>query len=275
MTTNSLPLLFTFDGQARSGKGTVVHAVKRSLQNRGIKTMLIDAGQVFRVLVVSAGHHGVDMESPDAIDAFLNDDAMLHETTELVKKVYAMPHDERDALLYTLKVGENSAKIGARPKSQEFKDGLLRKWLTDAVHEGYEVVLLDGRALEEVGSMLDAEGYCVYDMGLYFVCQAEIGARRTLGFAARSYDELTDKERRQVDALITQIDARNRSDAERKVQPIVPPENAPVCLLPEFEFTYHPGERQMLIIDTSAELTKNDMVSPVVRMFDSLLQPVH
>ena len=88
MTTDTpLPVLVTFDGQARSGKGTIVHAVKRSLQSAGIKTMLIDAGQVFRVLVVSASQHGVDIDDPVAIDKFLSDESMLEETAQRVARL--------------------------------------------------------------------------------------------------------------------------------------------------------------------------------------------
>lgn len=37
-----------------------------------------------------------------------------------------MPKHDRELLLYTNEVGENSAKIGARPLSQIFKDKLLK-----------------------------------------------------------------------------------------------------------------------------------------------------
>ena len=268
MTTNdSLPVLITFDGQARSGKGTIVHAVKRSLQDLGIRTMLIDAGQVFRVLVVSASQHGVDIDNPDSIDAFLADEAMLVETTALIKQVYAMDHEERDALIYTHKVGANSAKFGARPGSQVFKDSLLKKWLDDAHSEGYEVVLLDGRALEETGTMLENAGLCDYAVGFYFVCDAQIGARRTLGYAARSYDELSDDEKQEVDNLVQQIIARNKADAERAVQPIVPPAGAQEFVLPTFDPQPNNDGRQMFIVDTSAEMTKDQMTESITEFF--------
>ena len=268
MTQAALPVLFTFDGHARSGKGTIAHAVKRSLQSRGIKTMLIDAGQVFRVLVVSANQHGVNVDSPDEIDAFLADESMLDETTTLIKRVYTMDHAERDELLYTLEVGANSAKFGARPRSQEFKDGLLKKWLQDAHKEGYQVVLLDGRALEEVGTMLQDEGLCEYQTGFFFVCNPIVGARRTLGFAEWSYDDLSDDEKLEVDKLVEQINARNKSDAERSVHPVVESKSAPRYTLPEFAKIPSGDRLKMVTIDTSDELSKDDMVQPVVDYFE-------
>lgn len=232
--------------------------------------MLIDAGQVFRVLVVSATQHGVAIDDPDAIDAFLADEQMLEETTTLIKQVYAMDHDERDALIYTNEVGANSAKIGARPKSQNFKDGLLKKWLRDARIEGYEVVLLDGRALEEVGGMLADEKLCDYRYGFYFVCDAQVGARRTLGYASQAYDELSDDEKSQVDVLVDQINARNKSDRERAVHPIVPPQGAPTYILPEFATAADVStERALFIVDTSAEMTKDEMVQSIVSFVES------
>lgn len=268
-TQNPLPILVSFDGQARSGKGTIVHAVKRSLLERGYKTMLIDAGQVFRVLVVSLAQHGVDSDSPEAIDAFLSDEQMLSETAALVKKVYEMDHPERDALIYTLEVGANSANVAKRPKSQDFKDGLLKKWLSDARVEGYEIVLLDGRALTEVGQMLEDEGFCDFRYELYFTCDAQMGARRTLGFAGKSYESLNEDARARIDALVEQINTRNRADAERAIQPVVPPAGASSYTLPDFD--HKPtGGREMMIIDTSGEMTKQQMVEPIVSFFDSV-----
>lgn len=270
MTEHKLPQLFTFDGQARSGKGTAVHAIKRSLQSRNINTMLIDAGQVFRVLVVTAIKHGVDIDLPNAIDEFLSDERMLEETKLEVKRFYHMHHAERDALLYTQEVGANSAKIGARPGAQAFKDNLLRKWLHDADIEGYKVVLIDGRALQEVGTMLEAEGLCDYRIGFYFVCDSQMGARRMLGYVDRPYETLTDDKKQEVDELAEQIVERNRLDSERRVHPIVPPVDAPEFTLPYLDFTPRGRGREMLIVDTSADMTKQEMTSPIVAVFDKL-----
>jgi len=86
---NSLPKLVTFDGEARSGKGTVVGLVKDYLRDvEGYSVMFIDAGQVFRVLVVAITRAGVDIESPAAVDAYLGDDANIATCVQLVKDVY-------------------------------------------------------------------------------------------------------------------------------------------------------------------------------------------
>jgi cytidylate kinase len=264
MSGNSLPKLITFDGEARSGKGTVVHAVKDYLRDEcGYNVMLIDAGQVFRVLVVAATRSGVDVDDPTAIDAFLADEAEAERCVQFIKDVYHMDKDERDALLYTNEIGANSAKIGARPDAQEFKDNILRKWYHDAYIEGYDVILHDGRALEEVGSMLESEQLCKFVLGLYFTCDPMVGARRTLGYTAKSYDALNDTERSEVDELVVQINTRNSSDRERAVHPVIPPEDAMHYALPDAPQTMETDGRPMVIFDTSGEMTKEAMTKPV------------
>ncbi len=258
---NHLPVLITFDGQARSGKGTIVQATKDYLRDeRHYKVMLIDAGQVFRVLVVAAMRAGVDLDDETAVDSFLSDEEQSQECARLVKSVYHMTKDERDALLYTNEVGANSAKIGARPLSQEFKDELLRKWMQDARIEGYEVVLLDGRALEETGNMLVGTGLCTHAIGLFFVCDAVMGAMRTLGFASKTYAELTEFERIEVDTLVQQIKVRNAADESRAVQPVVPPESARAWQLPA---SVPDAAHTRYVVDTSRSMTKQEMSRPV------------
>lgn len=273
MNTTPLPILITFDGEARSGKGTIVQAAKDYIRDElGYKVMLIDTGQVFRVLVVAAMRAGVSVDDPAAIDAFLSDEAESQKCVELIKHVYHMTKDERDALLYTNEVGANSAKIGARPLSQEFKDELLRKWLRDAREEGYDIVLQDGRALEETGGMLVRHELCTFEVGFYFVCDANIGARRTLGFAAKKYDELSEFEQIEVDTLMKQIDVRNRADRERAVQPVRPPEGAQQWELPLAK-RYEPQSSapSFVVVDTSAEISKRDMTQPVCEFIGSYL----
>lgn len=262
---NPLPILITFDGEARSGKGTIVQATKDYLRDQlHHKVMLIDAGQVFRVLVVAGTRAGTNLDSPDSIDAFLSNEKNVEGAVKLVKDVYHMSKEERQELLYTNEVGRSSAKFGARPLSQVFKDNLLRKWLRDARSEGFDTVLLDGRALLETGSMLESEGLCDFRMGLYFICHPVIGARRTLGFADRPYEELSQKEKDSVDVLVQQIKERDESDRNRSTQPLVRPLITP-SVLPEIQHIAS-TERPIYLIDTSTELTKEQMSAPIERL---------
>lgn len=272
ITTHTLPKLITFDGEARSGKGTIVSRVKDYLRDEhSYKVMLIDAGQVFRCLVVAATNRGVDMDDPAAIDRFLGDEESAEASVQFVKAVYHMEKIDRDALLYSSEIGVNSAKIGARPLSQEFKDKLLRKWLRDAGAEGFEIVLLDGRALEEVGKQLEAENLCAYILGFYFTCDPLVGALRTLGFATSPVDALNTQDRKRVEMLASEIVERNRADAERDVQPIVAPVGAPVISLPDSPEVHTSASRYMAIVDTSAIMTKDQMTDPIERLVTSLL----
>lgn len=260
----TVPILITFDGEARSGKGTIVQATKDYVRDEcGRKVMLIDRGQTFRVLVVAMARAGVNVDDPTAIDAYLADKTNVAECVQFVKDVYHMTKDERDALLYTNEVGENSAKIGARPASQKFVADLTKKWLRDAGNEGYEVVLVDGRALEPIAREMHNEGLCDYRMSLYFICDARVGARRTLGFAAIPYDELGDEQRSAVDRLVGQIHERNRRDRERETDQLVPPVGAPTWRLPGPVPTTVTRDIPGYIIDTSADVSKGTMSRPV------------
>jgi cytidylate kinase len=272
-TTNPLPKLITFDGEARSGKGTIVGACKDYLRDElKYKVMLIDAGQVFRSLVVATSRAGVNCNDPGAIDSFMSDEVSLQQCAQFIKDVYDMAKDERDALLYTNAVSENSAKIAARPLSQKFKDDLLRKWYADAREEGYQIILHDGRALEEIGAEFEAEGLCEFIIGLYFICDPQVGARRTLGFAAIPYDHLTDSQKHEVDELTQQISGRNQADRERQVHPIVEPKNAVRIQLPETAGAAEMGGRTMAVVDTSANVPRETMPRPVIDFIQRKLQ---
>lgn len=272
MNQNMVPKVVTFDGEARSGKGTIAQATKDYLRDEcGYEVMLIDRGQTFRVLVVAAANAGVDLDAPEAIDAFLSRDENVEACTQFVKDVYHMDKDERDSLLYTNEVGENSAKIGARPASQTFVANLTKKWLRDARAEGYQVVLIDGRTLEGIATEMDTEELCEYRLGLYFICDAIIGARRTLGYASTHYDDLTTEQRARVDELVMQIGERNRRDFERDTETLVRPSSAVTWHLPELAPDNDVHSRQMIIIDTSAEMTKSDMSMPVAEFVASHL----
>ena len=266
----TVPRLVTFDGEARSGKGTVVQFTKDYLRDEhGYKVMLIDRGQTFRALVVAAVQAGVDLDDAAAIDAYLSDPKNIASCVQFVKDVYHMSKDQRDALLYTNEVGENSAKIGARPASQLFVADLTKKWLHDAGHEGFDVVLIDGRALEAIAREMHNEQLCDYRLGLYFVCDAVIGARRTLGYATTPYDDLYGTARASVDDLVAQIYARNQRDRDRTVERLVPPLNAPMYLTTDVPVE---SDTAMILIDTSAEVGKEAMSLPVAKLVARRLQ---
>ena len=269
MIEENKPKLITFDGEARSGKGTIVQLTKDYLRDEcGFKVMLIDRGQAFRALVVAASRDGVDMEDPHAIDAFLDNPTNLEYATQFVRDVYRMPKEERDALLYTNEVGENSAKIGARPASQEFVIGLTMRWVEKAGAEGYDVILVDGRALENIAREMAQDGLCDYRMGLYFICDATVGARRTLGYAMIPYDSLDDQQLSKVTSFVQQITERNERDKQRTVERLTPPQGAVVHHIPHIELseqenTQHPP---MIIIDTSSDVSKEEMSRPVAEL---------
>lgn len=270
MATKNVPQLITFDGEARSGKGTIAHFVKKKLQSDGWRVMLIDRGQAFRGLVVSATRSGVNIDDPAALDLFLADELALENTVRLLKDIYTMPHPERDALLYTNEVSEASAKIGARPASQDFVYDLTLKWITDAKADGYDFILMDGRALEDLAEDAQQRGLCQYVLGLYFICDPLVGARRTLGVADVSYEQLSPVKKAEVDAFTEQIKTRNHADMVRDSQRLIRPQGALSVMLPHVPTDIPAGTRR-IIIDTSQELAKHEMSEAAMRLIDRLL----
>ena len=262
-----MPKVVTFDGEARSGKGTIVQYAKDYLRDElGYRVMLVDRGQTFRTLVVATTKAGVDLDNPDEIDDFLGDEKNIASCTQFVKDVYRMEKAAREALLYTNKVGEDSAKVGSRPASQVFVANLTKKWLSDARKEGFEVVLIDGRALVAIASEMHDDGLCDFKMGLYFRCDAEVGARRTLGYATTKYEDLSLGQKNEVDELIAQIGQRNQRDFDREVERLAPPTGAAVWHLPSSPPKATDGLWPMVIVDTSASMTKLEMSRPVAEL---------
>jgi len=130
---------------------------------------------------------------------------------------------------------------------------------------------MDGRALQALGEELQAEGACKYPLGLYFVCDPVVGARRTLGFANTPYDQLAAADRQAVDQFVAQISARNHADMTRSSQAVRPPEHAVTAHLPELPVVVGHDAPQMVIIDTAADLTKDDMARPVLALVQTYL----
>ena len=111
------------------------------------------------------------------------------------------------------------------------------------------------------------ESLCDYRLGLYFVCDDVMGARRTLGYAATQYEDLTDEQRQEVDALVEQIYIRNHRDHVREVEPLVLPADAPICRLPGgINDDQIDPERPMVVVDTSADMTKREMSMPIAEL---------
>ena len=130
-------------------------------------------------------------------------------------------------------------------------------------------VLLDGRALNEVGAMLADEGLCRYVLGLFFICDPVVSAQRTLGHMPKPYDQLDTATKQAVDDLVQQINERNRADRERTVHPVVKPAGAPVYLVNELPESLPDAiPCPTVIVDRSIELPFDEMARPVIRLIE-------
>lgn len=134
------------------------------------------------------------------------------------------------------------------------------------------MVLLDGRAGKEVGQMLEDLKLCKFIAGLYFVCDPIIGAKRTLNYATIAHSDLNKIQRAEVDSLVQQIIARNLSDRNRVVQAVIPPDGAPIFILPYVGDLIKTNGPAMATIDTSANMNKSEMTLPVVNLIEKILK---
>src|SRR5690349_14863257 len=106
-------VLETFEGTARSGKGTTVRKVRAASKKRGEKVRVIDQGQKFRSLAFLAVRHAIDLDNPQLVDEFLQAESTPDEMLEVLAHVRSIKDDERDAMLYTDAMSTRAGKIGA------------------------------------------------------------------------------------------------------------------------------------------------------------------
>ncbi len=217
--------VLTFEGEARSGKGTSVQAVRESLVARGRSVLFIDQGVKFRTLAKLARDKGVSLDDQAQLTDFLLDPDSRRAMLELLDQVTRMERSEIDALLYTPEVTTGSAQVGANPNAHPIVIELLFDQVRQAVQAGTDIVLIDGRRMEHYGRQMADEGVAQFVLGFYFRCDAAIAARRVTGIFV-DMDKMNTDEKLQLLDAITKVSDRNRQDVLRSVDPMLEPANA-------------------------------------------------
>lgn len=267
--------IITFEGEARSGKGTSVRAVREALQEAGCNVFFIDQGQKFRAFARLALDRKIPLEDQTAVTEFLQDPTMRDEMLELLKTVSHMEQPEIDALLYTQEVATGAAQIGMNPRSQHLLVDVLFDQVRNIVaEEKPDVILVDGRDMANKGRKMAEEGIADFLLGFYFRCDTAIAARRTEGIFVEM-DKMNVDEKLQLLDAITRISDRNRQDALRSVHPMREPANAyPLHTgafhLDDQEFVTQAAKSALdsgvVSIDTSYTRSVEEMTGPVVAL---------
>ena len=191
----------TVDGPSGAGKGTLCMFLAKKLGFH-----LLDSGAIYRVLALAAIHHGVDLDSEDALVPIATHlDVQFIAEGDLVKVI--LEGEDVSGELRKEETGMAASKVAALPRVRE---ALLRRQ----------------RAFAE-GSGLVADGR---DMGTVVFPQAEVKI-----FLDASAEERANRRLKQLqgkgldvkfDDLLSEIQERDDRDRNRPVAPLRPAEDA-------------------------------------------------
>ncbi|AJR09335.1 (d)CMP kinase [Photobacterium gaetbulicola] len=193
--------VITVDGPSGAGKGTLCMLLADKL---GWK--LLDSGAIYRVLALAALHHGVDLESEDAlVPLAAHLDVQFIAEGELVKVI--LEGEDVSGELRKEETGMAASKVAALPRVRE---ALLRRQRAFSEAPG---LVADGR-----------------DMGTVVFPQAEVKI-----FLDASAEERANRRMKQLqqkgldvnfDHLLKEIQERDYRDRNRAVAPLRPAADA-------------------------------------------------
>ncbi|UXI02243.1 (d)CMP kinase [Photobacterium sp. TY1-4] len=193
--------VITVDGPSGAGKGTLCMLLAEKL---GWK--LLDSGAIYRVLALAAIHHGVDLESEDAlVPLAAHLDVEFKAEGELVKVI--LEGEDVSGELRKEETGNAASKVAALPRVRE---ALLRRQRAFSEAPG---LVADGRDMgtvvfpgAEVKVFLDASAH-------------ERAIRRMNQLQQKGLDV-------KFDSLLNEIQERDDRDRNRAVAPLRPAADA-------------------------------------------------
>ncbi|KJY91132.1 cytidylate kinase [Vibrio neptunius] len=191
----------TVDGPSGAGKGTLCMLLAKKFGFH-----LLDSGAIYRVLALAAIHHGVDLDSEDALVPLATHlDVQFIAEGDLVKVI--LEGEDVSGELRKEETGMAASKVAAFPRVRE---ALLRRQRAFAEGKG---LVADGR-----------------DMGTVVFPQAEVKI-----FLDASAEERANRRLKQLqgkglnvkfDDLLSEIQERDDRDRNRSVAPLRPAEDS-------------------------------------------------
>ncbi|MCG7489478.1 (d)CMP kinase [Vibrio sp. Of14-4] len=191
----------TVDGPSGAGKGTLCMLLANKL---GFQ--LLDSGAIYRVLALAAIHHGVDLESEDALVPLATHlDVQFIAEGELVKVI--LEGEDVSGELRKEETGMAASKVAAFPRVRE---ALLRRQRSFAIGAG---LIADGR---DMGTIVFPHA----EAKIFLDASAEERAHRRL-------KQLQDKGINvKFGDLLCEIQERDDRDRNRPVAPLRPADDA-------------------------------------------------
>lgn len=212
------PKYITVQGQARSGKGSLVRAMVAKLEHE-FRVRVIEQGLKFRVFAKLALEDGLDYEDLGALRGYVLDPKNQQRVLVELRGTVNLSFAELEGLYYDHTVGNVAGMFGKISETHEVVVSLL----LDEVRQTkgvYDIVIVDGRAMHTYGKQLAKEGVVDYILAIDVVCEPLTAARRVTGLFA-PVEELTQGELVKLIYTTQDISRRNSSDARRKRDPSV------------------------------------------------------
>ncbi len=193
--------VITVDGPSGAGKGTLCMLLAEKLGWN-----LLDSGAIYRVLALAAIHHGVDIESEDAlVPLAAHLDVQFIAEGELVKVI--LEGEDVSGTLRTEEVGNTASKVAALPRVRE---ALLRRQRAFNEQPG---LVADGR-----------------DMGTVVFQGAEVKIFLDASAEERATRRMNQLQKKGLDvnfgSLLSEIQERDYRDRNRAVAPLRPADDA-------------------------------------------------
>ncbi len=198
--TQAYPVI-TVDGPSGAGKGTLCMMLAEKFGFH-----LLDSGAIYRVLALAALHHGIDLDSEDALALMATHlDVQFVAEGDLVNVI--LEGENVSDELRKEETGMAASRIAALPRVRE---ALLRRQRAFSEAPG---LIADGR-----------------DMGTVVFPQAQAKIfldASALVRAKRRYNQLHDKGLEvSIDHLLSEITERDHRDRNRPVAPLRPADDA-------------------------------------------------
>ena len=266
------PKLITIQGSARGGKGTLARALQENLA-QDYRVHKIDQGLKFRILAITALGAGINKEDLDALAAFIALASTRKIVADRLIEASAWTKAQLEERYYSEAISNASGMVGKLENAHDVAVQLLLEEVR-AVAEHFDIILIDGRALQKYGELLEESGIVEYILAIDVHCDAFVSAQRETKIFAPEDGQTEHYTLEQTMKLLIatrDIARRNSSDARRERDPSLPIRGAY-----DFDVLHDLNETEQKVvyeiiaqngaiaIDNSNTKTPESMTDPVV-----------
>jgi cytidylate kinase len=272
----NIPKLITIQGSARGGKGTLAHALYSDLQS-DYRVHVIDQGLKFRILASVALAAGIDKEDIDGLTEFIGLEATRTTVVNRLIEAASWTKSERETVYYMPEISNASGMVGKISTAHDVAVTLLVDEVK-AVANDYDIILVDGRALQKYGKLLEDEKIVEYILAIDVHCDAFVSAQRETKIFSEDAAAYTPEQTMQLLVATRDIARRNSSDARRTRDPSLPIRGAyDFDVLHEMDDTEKTWvvdavrATKSITVDNSNTRTPEQLTAPVISLVRALI----